>query len=317
MQATESALDILALLRLPGVGPQGAIRALGRDIAAARASDGFGAAREQAALLAEECADLGIGIVGWFDPGFPARLKTIPDPPAILYLRGALAAADNLRSVAVVGTREPSEWGKRTTRVIADRFTSEGWVVVSGLALGVDTIAHERALAANTPTVAVLGNGLASVYPAANRKLAEAITEAGGLLLAEVPPRARVEPRQLVKRDRLQSGLAALTVICQGGTTSGAMHTARYAAEQGRPVYCAALPRDGVAAGSQDEGTDALLHIPASRLPDLLPAWKNATRRITSSGRPVALPLDARALETIEALAPSVDSPRAQSATLF
>ena len=102
--------------------------------------------RDAAAAIAEECEALGIGIVGWFDEDFPRRLKSIPDPPAILFYRGEIGIANRERAVAIVGTRAPTKWGRAATRVITDRFAQEEWVIVSGLARGVDTVAHERAL---------------------------------------------------------------------------------------------------------------------------------------------------------------------------
>jgi DNA processing protein len=252
--------------------------------------------REAVSAVVEECQALGIGVVGWFDDAFPNRLRSIPDPPAILFYRGSIGIANDVRSVAIVGTREPTGWGKAATEAITDRFALERWTVVSGLALGVDTIAHERALANHAPTVAVLGNGLSSIYPAANRSLAEQILNSGGLLLAEVPPHARVEARALVRRDRLQSGMAALTIVCQGSRKSGAMHTARYAAEQSRPLYAALPTPQEQPINEQDEGTSALVHEAAGRLPELLPAWRSATRRATSRPDPVALLLDEASL---------------------
>jgi DNA processing protein len=230
------------------------------------------------------------------------------DAVAALFYRGDIAVASMARSVAIVGTRHPTDWGRRAARAIADRFAEQGWAIVSGLALGVDTVAHESAVKHKAATVAILGNGLASVYPASNRHLADRILGAGGLLLAEVPPHARVEPRVLVKRDRLQSGLAALTVVCQGGRTSGAMHTARFAAEQGRPLYVPALARGGNPVGEQDEGTQALLSDPAACLPDLLPAWRSASKRATAGAAPVALPLDESVLAQLGSLEPRNES---------
>jgi DNA processing protein len=299
---TASALDLLTLLRLPGVGPRNAVKRIEEGDQIMPESESYARARAAVASIVEDCETMGVGIVGWFDKGFPVRLHEIPDPPAVLFYRGKLSLANHLRSVAIVGTREPTRWGQTATRTITDRFAADGWVVVSGLALGVDTIAHVRSIEHGAPTVAVLGNGLSSIYPAANRQLGERIVEAGGLLLAEVPPRDPVKARALVRRDRLQSGLTSVTVICQGGRRSGAMHTARYAAEQGRALDVAAFPRDDEPVGEQDEGTQALLKQPATRLPDLLPPWRSATRRATAASRPIALPIDEGTLANLDGL---------------
>lgn len=312
MSSDVSTVDLLTLLRLPGVGPRGAVRLAEGDLSELRASDEWRDARPKAESVIDECEQLGIGVVGWFDADFPRRLREIPQPAAVLFYRGALGVLAAEESVAIVGTREPTEWGERSTRTIGDAFARAGWVIVSGLALGVDTVAHRSALAAGTPTAAILGNGLASVYPAANRELATQIVETGGVLVSEVPPRAEVEPRALVKRDRLQSGLAALTIVSQGGVGSGAMHTARYAFEQGRPLFCAALDRAGVQPGEQDVGTRALLERPGRELPKVLPGWRRApVTRLTDA--PVATRLDERALNDIGRLV----TPEPTSATLF
>jgi DNA processing protein len=291
-------LDLLTLLQLPGVGRHGALRLASADLDSVREGEGWEAARREAEAILSDCEQLEIGVVGWFDDPFPERLREIPDAPPILFYRGAIEAADADKAVAIVGTRKPTGWGREATAHVADAFARRGWVIVSGLALGVDTIAHECALGGRAPTIAVLGNGLASVYPAANRGLAADIVRGGGLLLAEVAPRSTVTPRALVGRDRLQSGLATLTVVCQGGTGSGAMHTARYAAAQGRPLYALGLDRKGEAPGSEDEGILALLQEPARNLPDRLPAWKRVSKAALGDA-PAALVLDEASLSDV------------------
>jgi DNA processing protein len=303
------AVELLTLLRLPGIGPRGAVSLAESSLDEQRGKDGWPEARSEADAIVDDCVSLGIGIVGWFDAEFPERLREIPDAPAVLFYRGDLEVVQRSDLVAVVGTREPSSWGMQATRSLTRALAGEGWGIVSGLALGVDTLAHETALDEGAPTIAILGNGLATVYPAANRALARRIEAAGGLLLAEVPPRRKVEPRALVKRDRLQSGLAAITIVCQGGTSSGAMHTARYAYEQGRPLFCAALPRQADSPGAQDEGTRVLLEEPAQRLPELLPAWKRVSPRRLGRG-PIARPLDHAHIPELGKRQPPLSPPR-------
>jgi DNA processing protein len=265
----------------------------------ARLGDAWPLARKEADSIMDEADHFGIRAVGWFDAEFPSRLRSIPDAPAVLFFRGAIEVASMEKMVAIVGTRDPTEWGRTAASKATRELAAQGWTIVSGLALGIDSIAHREALQARVPTVAILGNGLASVYPAANRTLAEEIVEAGGLLLAEVAPRASVDSRSLVKRDRLQSGLAHVTVICQGGRSSGAMHTARYAIDQERPLYVAAFSRAGEPLGPQDEGTQALLREPSRRLPELLPAWHRVSaRRLNET--PIARPLDSGSLANLD-----------------
>lgn len=273
-----------------------------------QADDAWPSSRSQAEAVVGECEELGIGIVGWFDEGFPPRLREIPQPPAVIYFLGDLRVARQVDAAAVVGTRQPTDWGVRAARIVTSRLASKGWSVISGLAIGVDTVAHRTAIEEGAPTVAILGNGLATVYPASNRHLAHEIVDAGGLLLSEVPPRTKVEPRALVKRDRLQSGLAAITAVIQGGRSSGAMHTARYAYEQGRPLFCAAVSDEDHDSTEQDEGTGALLNEPGRQLPSLLPSWKRvAATRLSET--PVARPLDEAALSNLSALTPDDPNP--------
>ncbi len=307
--ASAPTLDLLTLLGLPGVGPKGAIRLAEGDMSDLRAGEEWARSREQAESIAADCATLGVGIVGWFDNGFPERLRTIPQVPAVLYFRGDLLAAHRPGSAAVVGTREPSDWGIRATRAITGKLAREGWCIVSGLALGVDTAAHQTALETGAATVAVLGNGLATVYPPANRDLAREIVDAGGLLLAEVSPRMKVEPRALVQRDRLQSGLSAFTLVIQGSRKSGAMHTARYAHEQDRPLFCATVMRETEKPGQQDEGTQVLLEEAGRRLPELLPSWRRVS--VSRLGtEPVARPFDEVALSKLDEIHAAGGPPR-------
>lgn len=247
--------------------------------------------------MVERCETAGIGVVGWLDDDYPSRLRTIPRPPAVLYYRGTLAATAHERAVAIVGTRHPTPAGVHATGQISDAFASAGWAVVSGLAVGVDALAHQAALAAGAPTIAVLANGLDSVYPAANRQLAAEIVAQDGLLVSETPPGERARAGRLVARDRLQSGLADVTVVCQAGVRSGTMHTARFALEQGRPLYASALTLDGEEPqNEQDTGLVLLLRSPARTLWKALPAWRNARASLVDRDEPVALPLDATSL---------------------
>ena len=146
-------------------------------------------ARAEAESVVSDCVEVGVEIVGWFDGGFPERLRDIPDAPAVLFYRGNIEAAHMPEAAAVVGTRGPSGWGSGATR-LSRALAREGWSIVSGLAAGVDTVAHRTALEEGAPTVAILGNGLASVYPATNRSLAEEIVSANGLAPGRSAPAA-------------------------------------------------------------------------------------------------------------------------------
>ena len=137
-------------------------------------------------------------------------------------------------AVAIVGTRHPSRFGRSVADAAARSAVAAGLAIISGLAAGIATVAHESALAAGGLTWAVLGSGVDVPTPISNAALAEEIVARGGGLIAEVPLGTPVGRQQLVARDRIQSGLSLAVVICQCETSSGAMHTARFAVVQGR-----------------------------------------------------------------------------------
>lgn len=167
------------------------------------------------------------------DPDYPALLKEITDDPGVLYLRGEFAA-DDKKSVAIIGTREPTVHGKRIAENISRFFAEKVWSVVSGLAVGCDTVAHETALEANGHTVAVLAHGLHIISPSQNRRLAERILDSGGALVSEYPFGQGAYPHQFVKRDKYQAGLAKGVVMVQSDLEGGSLHASRAAVEYGR-----------------------------------------------------------------------------------
>ena len=174
-----------------------------------------------------------IGIDG---AGYPDRLGSIPSPPKALWVRGSLPP---VTAVAIVGTRHPTPSGCDLAEFAARSAVRAGFGVVSGLAAGIDTVAHKSALAAGGRTWAVLGSGVDLPTPAANVVLAEEIISAGGGLISELPLGTPVSPHGLVARDRIQSGLSLAVVVCQCEISSGAMQTARFAAVQGRLLLVA------------------------------------------------------------------------------
>lgn len=175
------------------------------------------------------------------EAGFPARLAAIPEPPASLRLRGELGPAGRPR-VAVVGSRECDEYGRQMARAIAGGLAHAGVSVVSGGAEGVDAAAHQAALDAGGHTVAVFGNGLDVVFPAAHRDLFARIVAAGGALLSEYPDDRRGERWTFPQRNRIVSGLCQAVVVVRAGAGSGALITADWARRQGVPVL--AVPGD-------------------------------------------------------------------------
>jgi DNA processing protein len=167
------------------------------------------------------------------DPSYPAVLKEIEDPPCVLYVKGSL---DDLQpSVAVVGTRSPSHYGKETAFTLARDLSMKGISVISGLARGVDKEAHLGALEGISGTVAVLGSGIDVIYPPEHEKLAEEIAEKGAVL-SEFPPGTRPDAKNFPRRNRIISGLSGGVVVIEASIKSGAMITARFAGEQGRLI---------------------------------------------------------------------------------
>ena len=198
--------------------------------------------------------------------GWPARLSSIPDPPATLRVRGALGPAGE-RRVAVVGTRRPDPYGAELARDIARDLARAGACVVSGGAEGVDALAHEAALEAGGRTIAVLGCGVDVAYPAAHRALFERILAAGGALVSEYEDGTRGARWTFPQRNRIVSGMSEAVVVVRAGMRSGALITAAWARRQGVPVFAVpgdvreegsagpvALLREGafVAAGARD-----------------------------------------------------------------
>lgn len=163
-------------------------------------------------------------------------IGTIADKPKALYIMGELPK-ERRPSVAIVGTRKPTAYGKEVTHRLAYELAKQGVVIISGLALGVDGLAHRAALEAGGTTVAVLGNGLGSVYPAAHRTLAKQIIDSGGAIISEYEPEAEARGFQFLERNRIVSGLSDAIIITEAAARSGTLNTAGHALEQGRDIF--------------------------------------------------------------------------------
>lgn len=187
------------------------------------------------------------------DAAYPALLRKIADPPTLLYVKGTLTAADE-QAIAIVGTRLATAYGKTMTQRLVPLLVQNGITIVSGLALGIDSVAHRAALECGGRTIAVLPNGIDHIYPPENRQLAEEIT-ASGALITELPLGAVAEKRHFAPRNRLVSGLALGVVVIEAGAKSGALITADQALEQGREVF--AVPGNVLSPSST--GTNTLI----------------------------------------------------------
>ena len=163
-------------------------------------------------------------------------IESIALKPKTLYFIGSLPK-ERLPVVAVVGTRRPTSYGKEVTFNLAYKLAKQGIIIVSGLALGIDAIAHRAALEAGGTTVAVLANGLDSVYPASHRALADEIVKKGGLIISEYPPGTPARDFQFLARNRIVSGLSDAVIVTEAAARSGTLATVAYALEQNREVF--------------------------------------------------------------------------------
>lgn len=188
--------------------------------------------------IKEKLTANGASVIIRGESGYPYLLEQISDPPHTLFIKGA--PADDERSVAIVGSRRETRYGRTQAYNIAKELAKNGVTVVSGLARGIDTAAHEGALAGGGRTVAVLGNGIDGIYPPENAELARRIVDNGGAILSEFPFGAAPLAHHFPVRNRIISGISAATLLVEGHARSGTMITAGFAAEQGREVF--ALP---------------------------------------------------------------------------
>ncbi|MGQ9833028.1 MAG: DNA-processing protein DprA [Candidatus Villigracilaceae bacterium] len=203
--------------------------------------------------LWERIQSQGIQMLTWEDESYPSRLREIEQSPPVLYVRGELLAEDSW-AVAVVGTRRVTPYGRQVSEEVAAVLAANGVTVVSGLARGVDAIAHTAALKAGGRTLAVLGCGVDRVYPSEHRALAEQVM-AHGALISDYAPGTPPESANFPPRNRIIAGLSVATIVVEAGETSGALITAEFAAEQGREVF--AVP--GSILAPQSKGTNRLI----------------------------------------------------------
>jgi DNA processing protein len=179
--------------------------------------------------------EYGCQIITFYDAAYPPLLKEIDTPPLLLYVRGELKPEDTF-SIALVGSRQAKDYGRRVSYQLSYQLAQRGLTVISGFAQGIDTCAHRGALEANGRTIAVLGNGLSLIYPAANSELVEKIVESGALI-SEFPMGMKPRSENFPRRNRIISGLTLGTVVVEASNRSGALITARLASEQGREVF--------------------------------------------------------------------------------
>lgn len=195
----------------------------------------------------------GIKVLIWSDEHYPPHLLEIAQPPPVLYCLGEITEADNL-AMAIVGTRNVTSYGKQLCKDTAVYLAGHGITIVSGLARGVDAIAHQAALEIGGRTIAVLGSGVDVIYPPEHRKLAEEIIK-NGAVISDYPPGTKPDGINFPPRNRIISGLSRGTIVIEAGERSGALITAKFAVEQGRDVF--AVP--GSVLSPMSKGTNALI----------------------------------------------------------
>ncbi len=268
----------------------------------------------------EACARRGISHVAYGEAAYPPLLREIADPPTVLFYRGVLSDPEKPLA-AVVGTRLPSAEGARAAYEFGRDFGRSGIAVVSGLARGVDAMAHRGNADAGAPTVAVLGNGLDSVYPASNRELARRIIEGGGALLSEYLPGTAALKHHFPARNRIIAGLCRGMVVVEAPAKSGALISADFALDQGRDLWVAsACLSSGADAGCRALVSDGA-RIARSAF-EAVSEWglpvPETDRR--AGGRPAPLSARSFALRAAKALDLEFhfgsDSPQADPATL-
>ena len=255
---SSSAISLLALMKLKGVGRVKALTIVDRPMN----ETGFESCREalmhrmagaqlphvglgqisEAWMKSEEQLnrgeELGVQALSFHDEMYPVRLRETPDPPAVLFVKGSVSPLHAAKSLAVVGTREPTPFGTEVAQRSGRTAAEAGYAIVSGLALGCDTHAHEGCLEAQGTGVAVLAHGLDKIYPAANRGLAERLLECGGCLASEYPVGMRPMRSAFAERDRIQSGLSDGVLVIETDVRGGTMHTVRFARDQQRALAC-------------------------------------------------------------------------------
>jgi DNA processing protein len=250
----DEALHWLALRLVPGLGtrrsvqlidamrtPHAIFRAskselMARGVSAAIAQTiASGCTFEDAVAQQERMKETGALLVPITSPEYPERLRSIYDPPPVLFVRGRVELLQSLM-IGVVGTRRPTTYGKAAAERLSADLAAAGLTIASGMARGIDTCAHKAALSAGGTTVAVFGCGVDTIYPAENRKLAEEIVDRG-LLLSEFPMRSPAYPQNFPVRNRIVSGMSVGILVVEGAQYSGSSITARLAVDQGREVF--------------------------------------------------------------------------------
>lgn len=209
---------------------------------------------KKAKEIIEVCQSCGASIVLFYDKSYPRQLREIPDFPPVLFCRGNTKILNKQSVIAVVGSRRPSPYGLfQTSKIIGD--LSRYFVIVSGLAVGIDSAVHQACLKSNGETIAVLGTPIDKIYPSSNERLADQIVKSGGLIISEYPPRFTTGKYSFPLRNRIIAGLSRAVLVMEAAKNSGSLITASLALDYNREVF--ALP--GNVDSRLSEGTNQLI----------------------------------------------------------
>ena len=285
----------LRLHRLPDIGPKGfhqLVQAFGsaRAALAAPASAWRAQGRSAASIAGRDSLDVGAGVEAamrwlersqhhvlmWDDPGYPGLLAQLSDAPPLLFIAGNPAILEHPQ-LAIVGSRRASRPGLDTAAAFSRHLAQAGFVITSGLALGVDGAAHQGAIDAGGLTIGVLGTGVQKLYPQRHRGLAQAMVEQGGAVVSEFPLDAGPVAGNFPRRNRIISGLSLGVLVVEASLASGSLITARLAAEQGREVYAipGSIHHPGAKGCHQLIRDGALLVESIEQIMDSLRGWQN------------------------------------------
>lgn len=222
--------------------------------------------------IIKRCDELGYDIIGLSDPDYPECLRRIATPPSVIYISGKLPDVDGLDSVAIIGTRKATVYGVRTAFELGANLSKEGFIIVSGGALGIDCAAHRGVLTSNGVTICVLGCGIDYDYLRENKAMRAQIT-LGGAVISEYPPGYSTSPRNFPQRNRIISGLSKGVIVVEAPCASGSMITVNLALEQGRDVFSVMGNVDSV----YSEGTNELIKggaVPVTSYKDVLEYYR-------------------------------------------
>jgi DNA processing protein len=196
----------------------------------------------------------GISMVTCYDSDYPKKLRNIQNRPIVLFYKGDISIVDEY-SIAIVGSRNCSDYGRKCANFISNEIAIRKICIVSGLAIGIDSIGHIAALNNKSNTIAIIGNGLDNIYPSKNKKLAESIIKNGGLIISEFVVGTKPFKQNFPRRNRIISGLSDSVIVIEGSKKSGSLITAGYAIEQGKEVFV--VP--GSIFSPNSEGTNELI----------------------------------------------------------